>query len=102
MKPDAIEELDTTEDQLKIVVGAKVGIGVGLPDKYVGDIVGIGVGLPGKYVGNVLGIGVGLPGKYVGLKLGTDVGLEYVTYKLVLVVVLDEIAIYPLSLIDNT
>jgi hypothetical protein len=87
VKPDAIEELDTTEDQLKIVVGAKVGIGVGLPDKYVGDIVGIGVGLPGKYV---------------GLKLGTDVGLEYVTYKLVLVVVLDEIAIYPLSLIDNT
>jgi hypothetical protein len=48
VKPDAIEELDTTEDQLKIDVGAKVGKGVGLPGKYVGDRVGIGVGLPGK------------------------------------------------------
>jgi len=55
VKPDAIEELDTTEDQLKIVVGAKVGIGVGLPDKYVGNVLGIGVGLPDKYVGLRLG-----------------------------------------------
>jgi len=87
VKPDVVEELDTREDQLKIDVGAKVGIGVGLPDKYVGDIVGTGVGLPGKYV---------------GLRLGE---IAYVTYKLVLEVLLvtvDEIAIYPLSLIDNT
>jgi len=55
VKPDVVEELDTREDQLKIDVGAKVGIGVGLPGKYVGDIVGIGVGLPGKYVGLRLG-----------------------------------------------
>jgi len=31
VKPDVVEELDTTEDQLIVVVGAKVGSGVGLP-----------------------------------------------------------------------
>jgi len=40
VKPDVVEELDTTEDQLIVVVGAKVGSGVGLPGKYVGEDVG--------------------------------------------------------------
>ena len=31
VKPDTLEELDTTEDQLYVDVGAKVGTGVGLP-----------------------------------------------------------------------
>jgi len=57
VKPDTLEELDTTDDQ----INAAVGTGVGLPGKYVGDIVGIGVGLPGKYVGKDVGNGVGLP-----------------------------------------
>jgi len=55
VKPDTLEELDTTEDQLYADVGATVGTGVGLPGKYVGNALGTGVGLPGKYVGLTLG-----------------------------------------------
>jgi len=46
-----------------IYVGADVGIGVGLPGKYVGVLEGSGVGDPPAYVGADVGIGVGLPGK---------------------------------------
>jgi len=54
--------------------GIAEGFGVGNPFVNVGELVGSGEG--GDVGAELVGLGVGLPGRYVGINVGSSVGLN--------------------------